>query len=46
MIKRHKTKWAVRVSLDRNTAVYFDSEEDARAYAFEYGFAVYPPIYR
>lgn len=46
MIKRHNTKWAVRVSLQSTFAVYFDSEECARAFAFEYGFAIYPPIYR
>jgi len=45
MIKRHNTKWAVRCSLKHDKAVYFTSLEDAKAYAYEYGYAIYPPIF-
>jgi hypothetical protein len=40
---RHKTKWTVKYS--SGVYRYFASREDARAEAYLYGFAIYPPLY-
>ena len=45
MVKRHETKWAVRTQLKGSHVVYFAGREDAMAFAYEHGYAVYPPIY-
>jgi len=45
MVKRHNTKWAVRVSSTNSTVIYFTYLEDAKSYAYEYGYAIYPPIF-
>lgn len=45
MIKRHKTKYTVVTSLKYSSFVLFDSRENAMSFAFEHGYAIYPPIY-
>lgn len=40
---RHNTKWTVRVSASK--VIHFTNREDAMAAAYEYGYAIYPPIY-
>lgn len=45
MVKRHNTKWAVCTSIKNQGVVYFTNLEDAKAFAYEYGYGIYPPIY-
>ena len=40
---RHNIKWGVRVSASH--VIYFTNREDAMGAAYEYGYAIYAPIY-